>query len=486
MRVSSATLGALLSSGVAADLYSIFTNPKNTWDSHTTIDAPNTAAFVNATIRWNPFSEPTYAAAISPATEADVAKAVALARANKVPLLGTGGRHAWSLTLSDLRDGLAIDLSKLNSVKVDAAAGTLTVGGGAKFADIYDPVFKAGYELPVGSCACPGVVGATIGGGAGRWQGLHGMIIDSLVSVRLVNAQGQVIDVSATSNPDLFWGIRGAGANFGIITSATYKLAKQINKGLMMSADIIIPASKNGSYFDILQGLQTMPAELGTITIMEYNATIGEFEQPQILANWVYMGPEDKGRALIAPLLKLSPTMVSVSMVPYNKLVSVALLGLGSSLCTTGAVGSWYGVNYRNLSSSTFQKVFQKMSDFYIEYPDGRGSAVEMEIFATQAVQKVANSATAYPWRDTKGYSLISAAWNSAKTQQAGDALMREIRSDYAATGGYDGLAVYASYTHGDETPQQLFGSALPRLTQLKKTWDPEGVFNFFHPIPTQ
>ncbi len=121
------------------------------------------------------------------------------------------------------------------------------------------------------------MVGATVGAGVGRYQGVNGLIIDSLLSVRLVTAEGQLVDVSADSNPDLFWAVRGAAANFGIITSATYQLHPQINNGQVLNADFILPASSNGSYFDLLQSLQdTIPAELATISIVAYSDALNE------------------------------------------------------------------------------------------------------------------------------------------------------------------------------------------------------------------
>lgn len=77
----------------------------------------------------------------------------------------------------------------------------------------------------------PGMVGASIGAGVGRYQGINGLIIHNLLSVRLVTAAGKLIDISATSHPDLWWAIRGAGANFDIITSATFKLTPLVNGG---------------------------------------------------------------------------------------------------------------------------------------------------------------------------------------------------------------------------------------------------------------
>ena len=121
------------------------------------------------------------------------------------------------------------------------------------------------------------MLGATLGAGVGREQGIHGLIVDNLLSVRLVTADGKVLDVSETSNSDLFWGVRGSGFNLGIVTSAIYKLWPLVNNGEALNADFIIPASRNGSYWELIQGLQVdMPPELATISIIDYNATSAE------------------------------------------------------------------------------------------------------------------------------------------------------------------------------------------------------------------
>lgn len=128
-----------------------------------------------------------------------------------------------------------------------------------------------------GSCSCPGMVGASIGGGVGRYQGLYGLMVDNILSARLVTATGEVVIVSETENSDLFWAIRGAGANFGIVTSITYRLHPLSNNGQVLTADFIIPASQNGSYFDLIESFQqNMTDKLATISIMEYNATVDE------------------------------------------------------------------------------------------------------------------------------------------------------------------------------------------------------------------
>lgn len=131
--------------------------------------------------------------------------------------------------------------------------------------------------IAITSCSCVGVVGATLGAGVGRFQGIHGLIIDALLSVRLVTAKGRIITASATEYSDLFWGLRGAGANFGIILSATYKITDHSNGGNVMSADLIFPASANVSYFNTLKNFQDkLPAELALFTTIFYDASAQE------------------------------------------------------------------------------------------------------------------------------------------------------------------------------------------------------------------
>jgi FAD/FMN-containing dehydrogenase len=120
-------------------------------------------------------------------------------------------------------------------------------------------------------------VGASIGGGVGRFQGVFGLLIDQLLSVRIITANGKLITASKTENSDLFWAVRGAGANFGVITSATYNLPRPINNNQVLNADFSFAASKNASYFDLIQDLKgTIPAELATITITYWNDEAGE------------------------------------------------------------------------------------------------------------------------------------------------------------------------------------------------------------------
>lgn len=207
----------------------------------------------------------------------------------------TGKRHGYTTTLRGLKDGLAIDLSRMNSINVNAAAETVTIGPGVTAGDIFDPLYNAGFEirtyplplvldvsrtdhdvdeLETGSASCPSLIGVALGGGVGRFTGLYGLLIDALVSARMVTASGQVIEVSEKSHSDLFWAIRGAGANFGAVTSATFKVHPLRNRGDVLSADFLFPAEKASQYFKAVEAFNhKLPAELASITIVMWNSS---------------------------------------------------------------------------------------------------------------------------------------------------------------------------------------------------------------------
>lgn len=219
---------------------------------------------------------------------------IKLAEQNNIPFLATGGRHGYSTTLGNIQGGLAIDLSKLNSIVIDTDLDQLTIGPGVRFRDIFEPLYQAGYQIrkhsrslryfvadffltifaETGTCSCVGMMGATLGGGIGRSHGIHGMIIDALVSVRLLTADGNIIEASEDCNPDLFWGIRGAGQNFGIVLTATYNLHPLYKGGVWTSADILLTPEKNVSFFETVAQMQPLPPQLTVETIMNYNTTL--------------------------------------------------------------------------------------------------------------------------------------------------------------------------------------------------------------------
>ena len=226
--------------------------------------------------RWTDYNAPSYSlGAIKPATEQDVQNIVKIATANNVPFFTTGGGHGVSNYNSF--DGLSIDLGAFNSVVFSEDGSHTTVGGSIKIHQLVKPLYEARKELPLGSCPCVGVVGATLSGGIGGLQGHRGLLMDSLESARVVPAAGILLNASRSENEDLFWALRGAGSNFGIVTSATYRLPELSNGGMYMNADFLYPASVNSSFWQALKLFDHgMPSRLAITAAVIYNRVAGE------------------------------------------------------------------------------------------------------------------------------------------------------------------------------------------------------------------
>lgn len=149
--------------------------------------------------------------------------------------------------MEGVKGAIRISTGGMAEIEVDAENNLATIGPGVTFGQMANALQKYRKEIrrcsriymllvcawyltetvAVGSCSCVGMMGPTLGGGHGRLQGVHGLLTDNLVSARLVLASGELVEVSKDKNPDLFWAIRGAGHNFGVVTEATYTIHDQ-------------------------------------------------------------------------------------------------------------------------------------------------------------------------------------------------------------------------------------------------------------------
>lgn len=290
------------------------------------------------------------------------------------------------------------DLSALKQVKVDVKRNTVTAGGSLTFGELMEPVAKASREIQTGLLPCVGAVGATLGGGIGRYAGLHGLALDALQSVRLVTATGDLITVSRSSNADLFWGLRGAGFNFGVVVEAVYAI-HEITAPTVMNADFLIPLSQSAAVTRFFKLYETkMPAELSIIAAI---ANSPQFGGPAILLSVVYIGPLEVGRTYIQPLVNSTrPTLQNVTSIPWDQIPTQSFFASASSSCVRGVNRNVYGAGTRNIDVPTFDNFFTQVGSFYQRFPGAAGTVFFIERFATQAVQAVSDDATAYPHRD--------------------------------------------------------------------------------------
>ena len=324
----------------------------------------------------------------------------------------------------------------------------------------------------------------------GRYQGIHGLIIDSLISVELITAAGKQITISKTQNSDLFWAIRGAGMNFGVILNATYQVHDLTNKGQVQVVDFIFTKEQNESYFKTLASLSgNLPPELALLSYIDYNVTHGG---TVALLDITYPGPAETFTQLIKPFTDLKPAFTQIQKdVPWETFLIQSGFNLDLAVCEKEQQLSLYSVAAKTISYTDYIYAFDQFDQLYTTYPETRGSTLEIEFFPNQAVLAVPLSSTAYPWRDVQAQLMIqmdiTGSDPTGPAATAANNLARELRPRFQATSGYEELEVYVSYAHGDEKPENWYGKQnLPRLVQLKNEWDPQNLFQYDNGLPMQ
>jgi hypothetical protein len=268
------------------------------------------------------------------------------------------------------------------------------------------------------------MVGATIGGGVSRLNGLHGMLVDSLLRVKLVTADGKVTRASNVENPDLFWALQGAGSNFGTILEATYRVYDE-TAPLTLVADFLFAPNASQSILQYFQSFgNDLPAKLSFIFYATYSSDLGgvsfpysdlfsplgrrraddpHAEQSCIIVNAVYAGPQEEGKEYLRPLLDSTPIRSNLTMVPWSNVNSASFFGLEppDAPCPTNSIHNVYGGAVKKFDISTFQTFYENLDQLLSSKPEElSGTSYSIEFFSKQAVQAVPINSTAYPWRD--------------------------------------------------------------------------------------
>jgi FAD/FMN-containing dehydrogenase len=430
---------------------------------------PASPGYDEARTIWNAMIDKRPGMIVECAGVSDVIQAVKFAGEHQllVSVCGAGHNIAGNAVCDD---GLMISLRKMKSARVDPVARRAWVEPGVTLGDFDKEAQAFGLATPTGINSTTGIAGLTLGGGFGWLSRKWGLTADNLISADLVTAKGEFLKVSAESHPELFWGIRGGGGNFGIVTAFEFQLhpiGPEILSGL-----IVHPLSAAPEVLRFYREFAASAPDELTVWVVMRKAPPMPFLPEEthgtdvlILAT-LYAGDMADGEEALKPLREFGTPIADV-ISPHRFTDWQAAF---DPLLTPGKRNYWKSHDFLELSDG--------LIDTGIAFA-GKVPGPECEIFLAQmggATSRIAEDATAYRHRDAQFVLNVHGRWDDADQDEGGIAWCRELFDAAApfATGG-----VYVNFMTEEEGDRvrMAYGDSYGRLASLKKAYDPGNLF---------
>jgi FAD/FMN-containing dehydrogenase len=436
---------------------------------------PSDPGYDDARRVWNARFDRRPALVVRPTGTDDVAAAIRFARELDLEIaIRSGGHSASGHSTTD--GGLVIDLARMRGVTVDAGRRLARANGGALLGELDAAAQAHGLVCPVGVIGHTGVAGLTLGGGIGRLQRHFGLTIDNLRAVELVTAEGRRVRASETEEPDLFWGMRGAGANFGIVTAFEFGLhafGPTLHRGLAIYPVSRLPEVWRSfrDYVDVAPDTVSFILGLGRAEPpADYPEEVAG--QPIVLVAYNHGGDAAKVEHDVAPLIALPGAVsVSSSSVPYLEVQVANDLAMG-----WGHRSIIKGGQADDLRPETL--------DAFVEHVRRAPGGASFSITAQGgAIARVPDDAMAFTGRRAAIDVSADSDWEDPADDGVNDGWVDEAMAIAAP----DLLVGRYINENADDTRADVrasYGDAkLERLRALKRAWDPDNVFRLNHNI---
>jgi FAD/FMN-containing dehydrogenase len=400
---------------------------------------------------------------------ADVRAAVGFARDLGLVVAVRGGGHSFP-GLSVCDDGLLIDLGPMKGIRVDPEAGTVRAQAGVLLGELDRETQAFGLAVPAGIVTHTGLAGLTLGGGIGWIMRKHGLTVDQLQSVSVVTADGELVPASEDQNADLFWGVRGGGGNFGIVTDFEFRLNPL--GPYVMAGPVFWPMEDAPAVLRFYRDwISDCPDELMTIAVQRRVPALPVIP-PDLVGKHVvavaacYAGPVEEGERVLAPLKRFgSPVLDLCQPKPY--------LAHQQMFDPSFPHGWWYYVRACDVA---------ELSDDIVDIMVDHGMRITSPITSVAlwqmggAVARVPEDETAFNGRKAAFTFNI----NGNSTTADGFEAERQWARDYWAALKPHHTTVYVNFLmeEGEDRVRQTYGAdKYERLKALKRKYDPTNFF---------
>lgn len=419
---------------------------------------------------WNAIHDRRPSLIARPSNPREVAAAIAFGREHGLEIVVQSGGHS-AAGLGGQDGCLVINLSNMRGVEVDPRARTARANGGAFLGELDVAAQAHGLVCPVGVVGHTGVAGLTLGGGVGRLQRGFGLTIDNLTAVEIVTADGRLVRASETDEPELFWGLRGAGWNFGIATAFEFRLqpfGPDLHRGVLTYA-----ASQAHDVWSVFRDYAaTAPDSVSMIFGFDRAGADAGYSddmvgKPITFLAWNHSGSAKAAERDTADLRRgPEPLTTMIGSSPYLDVQTAHDLAF-----------AWGGRSFINghYANDVRPEALDELVELIAAAP---GESTFSITALGGAIGRVAEDATAYAGRESAYDLSADSTWSDAADDQAN---MDWCRRALAVVEPDRALGAYANGNSdiGPDQSRKIYGEAkLARLAALKRTWDPDNVFH--------
>ena len=422
---------------------------------------PNDSRYDTTRKVWNGMIDKYPALIVRCADVVDVVTTVQFARDQHLPVAVRSGGH--SISGSSVCDGgMVIDLSCMKGIWVDPEKQTAWAQAGLILSEFVQATQAYGLATTTGTVGGTGLAGLTLGGGLGWFMGKYGLTIDNLLSVDLVTADGRLLRASATEHPDLFWGVRGGGGNFGIVTAFELQLHPV---GQVLAGRVVYPMERAREVLRFYREYtSSAPDELTAYASLV--TTPGGL--PAIVISLCYCGPLEEGEHLVEPVRKFGAPLVDlIRPRSYLKLI------------TQADAGAPAGRRYYE-KASTLSDLSDEVIETLVEYGTACTSPWSQVLIQHihGAASRVGPSETAFALRGESYVICMLAAWDDGQANQPHQHIAW-THACWKALEPFASSGVYVNFLghEGEGRVRAAYGVNYERLVALKNRYDPTNVF---------